>query len=322
MVAGVVGRERDGPPHADLRDLGPVRLAQGLPCRVEGRSLGGQGEGLRRRPCLHVNLGAPRDRSLQVPDQGGRGPLGVLSRCDPQAHPGPGHGDQLVRGFPDGRSIDAHHGHRGLRPHALADHALADEPHPGEHPRGAPELVLADVHIWSLAGDQAVDGDVAVLVVKRGQRPGQHGQGIGGRAAVHPAVHGVVQHPDLDHAVDHASQRRGDGGLSHAAVPGVRHDQHVRRQQVAVSRHELREMLGAGLLFALDQELHGDGGFALVGPEGGRVGDHAGLVVRGSSAVQAPVPLGGFERGTVPQVVPAGRLHVVVRVQEDGGALP
>ena len=43
----------------------------------------------------------------------------------------------------------------------------------------------------------------------------------------------------------------------------------------------------------------------------------AGLVVGGAAAVEPPVPLGRDERVAVPVGGSAGRLHVVVRVQQD-----
>ena len=47
---------------------------------------------------------------------------------------------------------------------------------------------------------------------------------------------------------------------------------------------------------------------------------HARLVVRGATAVQAPVALGGLERGRGPVGLLPRRLHVVVGVEQDRGA--
>ena len=55
------------------------------------------------------------------------------------------------------------------------------------------------------------------------------------------------------------------------------------------------------------------------GAQSRHVRHDAGLVVGDAPPVEAPVPLGGFERRTGPRVGVAGRLDVVVRVQQDRG---
>ena len=53
-------------------------------------------------------------------------------------------------------------------------------------------------------------------------------------------------------------------------------------------------------------------------PKCTRVHDHAALVVRRPAAVEPPVLLDRVERIRVPEISTAGRLDVVVRVEEDG----
>jgi len=79
---------------------------------------------------------------------------------------------------------------------------------------------------------------------------------------------------------------------------------------------------GADLLFAFDEDLHvawqGAGG---VEPrlDGGTVRNGAGFVVSRTPAEEAAVVLDRLERVRRPVVEETGRLHVVVRIEEDGG---
>src|SRR5205809_7888566 len=54
-------------------------------------------------------------------------------------------------------------------------------------------------------------------------------------------------------------------------------------------------------------------------PKSARVHDHAAFVVRRPAAIEPPVLLDRVERIRVPEISTAGRLDVVVRVEEDGG---
>ena len=60
------------------------------------------------------------------------------------------------------------------------------------------------------------------------------------------------------------------------------------------------------------------GGRPVVGAQHGEVGHDAGLVVGGAAAVEAAGALGGLERRGRPQLVAAGRLDVVVGVEQHG----
>ena len=81
--------------------------------------------------------------------------------------------------------------------------------------------------------------------------------GIG--PAERAAVLRLIQHPDLDDAVGHASDARRDRGHAGPVVAGVADHGHVRAEQIRVATHELGEVGGGALLLALDQELDGDG---------------------------------------------------------------
>lgn len=96
---------------------------------------------------------------------------------------------------------------------------------------------------------------------------------------------------------------------------------HVGGELVAVLGDELRERAGAELLLPLEErheaevEVGADG--LDEGTDGGHVGHDAGLVIRSATAVQAVAPHGRFERVGLPVCGVAGRLHVVVRVEQD-----
>ena len=92
----------------------------------------------------------------------------------------------------------------------------------------------------------------------------------------------------------------------------------VAGQRVAVLLQERGEGGRAGLLLALDEQRDADRRAAVEGAQHGEVGHDAGLVVGGAAGVEAAVPLGGLERGAGPQLVAAGRLDVVVGVEQHG----
>ena len=78
----------------------------------------------------------------------------------------------------------------------------------------------------------------------------------------------------------------------------------------------------ADLLLALGEHLHVAGqraGRVEPCPHDGEVRDHARLVVGGAATEQAAVDLAGLERVAAPTIDEAGRLDVVVRVQQHRG---
>jgi len=92
-----------------------------------------------------------------------------------------------------------------------------------------------------------------------------------------------------------------------------------------VRRDDVAEVDAPGLLLALDDPLDRDRQFAVPVAQGmdrGEARRDAALVVCGAAGVELAVALGRLERRRVPQIQRAGRLHVVVIVeqQREGGA--
>ena len=210
--------------------------------------------------------------------------------------------------MPDGGGVDAEDRDRGARPQPLGDRALADEVHALEDAGVRAVIGFRELETLRRRGGQARDGHVAAVVVQRGEEPGERGEGVGHRPAVHAAVDRVLERPHLDHAVDDAAERRRQCRHADPPVRRVREDERVRPELRAVARQELIEMIGTDLLLALDDHLHADGRC-----------DHPGLVVACAAAVEAAVSLGRLERRGLPLCLVAGRLHVVMGVQQDGG---
>ena len=169
---------------------------------------------------------------------------------------------------------------------------------------------------------QAGHGDRAVVGVQRGQQPDQQGERVGRGAAVHAGVQRVVQRAHLDHGLHEAAQRGRERRGADGRVGGVGDDEHVGAQALAVLGEEGLERRRADLLLALDEHGDADAGAVRVGGEvgahGGQVGADAGLVVGGAAAEEPAVALGGDEGVARPVRRLAGRLDVVVGVEQDG----
>ena len=135
---------------------------------------------------------------------------------------------------------------------------------------------------------------------------------------MHRAVEGA--HPHVDPG--EPAQRVGEAGHADRPVAGVGEEEHVGAQVVRVGVEERGEAGGADLLFALDQHLHvarQRAGGAQPGPHRGGVRDHARLVVGRAAPEQAAAGLAWFERIARPTIDEAGRLDIVVRVEQHGG---
>ena len=91
----------------------------------------------------------------------------------------------------------------------------------------------------------------------------------------------------------------------------------IRGQQLAVLRDQIGEMVRTDLLLAFDDHLDPHRRSSPEGPDCAGVGDDPRLVVGGAPPVEAPVPLHGLERLTVPSVVFARGLDVVVGIEQD-----
>ena len=171
-----------------------------------------------------------------------------------------------------------------------------------------------------LHGREALDGHVAGVVVQGRDHAAERDERVGRRAAEHAAVHGAFQGLDLDVAGGHAAQRRRERRHAEGVVADVADHDDVRLEQLGVGPDELLDAAVAALLLALDEDLDADGAVLAEGEERAGVHDDAALVVGGAAAVEAAVALGGLERRARPGLLRAGRLHVVVRVEQDGGS--
>ena len=89
-----------------------------------------------------------------------------VAGCDPQAEPGPGGRDEGVAGAGDLGCVEADDRQRRLGPEALDARAAADPADAGDGAGLGPEPLLGVVDVGRGAGVQAVDGDVAVVVVQ------------------------------------------------------------------------------------------------------------------------------------------------------------
>ena len=113
-------------------------------------------------------------------------------------------------------------------------------------------------------------------------------------------------------------------GVSRSQFDGVRDDDRVGCQEVAILVQEVRERLRQVLLLALDEQRDAE---VEVGaehfgqrPDCADVRHHARLVVGGPPAVEAVASLRRLERRRIPCLLAPGRLNVVVRVEQHGGA--
>ena len=173
------------------------------------------------------------------------------------------------------------------------------------------------VQVGCLAGHQALDGDVARLVVQRRQQPAHRRQRVRDEAAPHPRVHRVVERLELDDAVDQAPQRRRQCRSADVPVDRVGDHDHVAAQQLLVLVEQCRQGRRTDLLLALDEHRHADGEIIAEGTDRGQVRGDTRLVVGRTAREQAAVALGRLERLGVPVGAFAGRLDVVVRVEQD-----
>ena len=107
---------------------------------------------------------------------------------------------------------------------------------------------------------------------------------------------------------------------------GVADHDHVAGQPLALAPQQAGEVLRAGLLLALHDQLDRDrrrrrAARGQAGADAERVEQHLALVVGGAPGQQQAVALGGLERRAVPLLQRLDRLDVVVPVdQDDRGA--
>ena len=114
---------------------------------------------------------------------------------------------------------------------------------------------------------EAGDGDVAGVVVERGDQPAQRHQRVGDQAAPHAGVDGVGQGTDLDVRADQAAEAGGEGGLADVPVAGVGDHDDVRGEGVLVGLEQRGQGVGADLLLPLDEERDADRQVVAVDPQ-------------------------------------------------------
>ena len=188
---------------------------------------------------------------------------------------------------------------------------------PSSRPESRAQLLLGEVEVGGLARPQAGDRDLAVGVVQRGDGAHQRRDRVGHGAAEHAAVDAVVEGADGQHDADHPPQGRREGRLPHRPVGRVGQHDGVGAQLLAVPLEDRRQAVGADLLLALDEDRDADRQLAAVRAQGRDVGHDPGLVVGDATGVDPAVPLGRLERRGVPVGGVAGRLDVVVGVEQD-----
>jgi hypothetical protein len=112
----------------------------------------------------------------------------------------------------------------------------------------------------------------------------------------------------------------GDGGLGRPPHRAVGRDDEIGCELAAMLVEEMPEVRAADLLLALDQEADVERKRAFLRKEGfGHLQshEHGALVVGRAAGVDATLADGRLERGSRPLGLVAGRLHVVVAVDED-----
>ena len=200
------GHEVDRAADADLDRLDTPGIGERRSGRRVGRS-GRRGlEGLHRLARRDLHVRTPRRAQHQVVDERRAGGVGVIRRTDPQRDLGPRTGDERQRRILHCGRVDADDGDRRTGPQPGGEVPASDQCHTLEHTRVCPQCGFGEVERVGCTGRQAVDGDVALVVVQSGQQPRQYRQGIGDRPAVEAAVDSVLQRRDFDHDIDATPQ--------------------------------------------------------------------------------------------------------------------
>ena len=171
---------------------------------------------------------------------------------------------------------------------------------------------------------EALDRDRAVGVPQRVEQPDGREHRIGHRSPEHARVRSVGEGVDAQVERDRAAECHRDRRRLEVPVRRVRDDDRVGGEQFAVLTQEVRERLRQVLLLALDEQRDAEVevGSEHLGqrPDGTDVRHDAGLVVGGAATVEPVASLRRLERRRIPVLLAAGRLHVVVGVQQHGRA--
>ncbi len=280
-------------------------------------------------------LEAERDPTFEVRTQRGVEPSRILPAADAHADARRGLGDDLVRRSCDRVSVDADDGDGRAQPDALEDrrrriarelHAVAQSPRApeaglGRRERGEPGALVGVG--WLVVVPAAVERGVAVLVDQRGEQLREREHRVGDGPARHPAVDRAVEGADPHVDAREPAQGVGEAGRAHRPVAGVGEEQHVGR--AARRRGSSRNAPRVGEPISSSPStstftLHGSSPAVRIHA---RTAATCATAPALSSAVPRPKSRPSrsrrFERIRRPPVDVAGRLHVVVRVEEHGG---
>ena len=139
------------------------------------------------------------------------------------------------------------------------------------------------------------------------------------RRTEQPRVHVSRPGADADVEIQHPANADREGRLSTAHHPAVEDQRGVGR--AVVRRDPLDDRVAADLLLAVECEAHVDRERALLGElaDGLDHHEHVPLVVGDAARVETAVARRQLEGRGAPQLERVGRLHVEVRVAEDGG---
>ena len=195
-----------------------------------------------------------------------------VAGCDPEAEAGLGGGDEGVAGAGDLGGVEADDRQRRLGPEPLDGRAAAD---PADARDGAglgAQPLLGVVDVGRRPGDQALDGDVAGVVVQAGDQAAERHQRVGDETAPHAGVDGVGEGADLDVEAHQAAQAGGEGGDADVPVAAVGDHDDVGAELVEVLLQQRGQAVGADLLLALDEHHDVDRQVVAVRPAGRRGG--------------------------------------------------
>jgi len=149
---------------------------------------------------------------------------------------------------------------------------------PGDAGLG-PEARLRVVQPGRVSRREAADRDISVVIVERGEEPGEGGERIRDDATPHPRVHGVVEGAHLDDTLRESAQRRGEGGGPDVPVRRVGDDHDVAGKLVAVGLEQERKGRRSRLLLPFHEHGDPDGNLCTVGSDRCQMGCDTRLVV-------------------------------------------
>ena len=192
---------------------------------------------------------------------------------------------------------------------------------PGSRPASSRSVSSAYSGVVGVALGHPLDGDGAVVVPERRQHlDGRHHR-VGHRSAEHAGVRCMVQSAHAHGEPRVPSQRDGQAGRHGVPVAGVGDHDGVGAQRVLVVGRNCaneREPYSSSpsMNIAIPSSRSSPSTSATARIEA-MCAMMPGLVVCRTATVQATVAHGRLERRRLPQRVVSGRLHVVVRVQQD-----